>query len=190
MFRICFDKPRLESGVYAIRNVYNKKIYIGSSVQLKERWRQHKKHLENGTHHSPKLQNSWNKHGSDAFEFFVLSYCGIDELKDVEQYWIDSFPTSYNVERVARGNKRQTQTVPTKIKISMSVQKRWEDPEFRAKTVEKMRSAPRRGVRITAFGEDKSVAEFAEQYGISPQLLRFRLKTMSPEEALLMGAPK
>ena len=33
------------SGIYEIRNVLNNKVYIGSSVDIPERWNEHKREL-------------------------------------------------------------------------------------------------------------------------------------------------
>lgn len=94
---------RNRSGIYAIRNKANGKCYVGSAVNLKARWSQHKHKLESGTHHSKHLQSSWNKNGCDAFEFVVLEY--VDQNKDLvesEQCWIDklsAWRVSYYAEK-------------------------------------------------------------------------------------------
>ncbi len=52
--------------VYTIKNVINNKIYIGSAVNIKKRWHEHRNLLNNNNnnkHHSPILQNAWNKYG-------------------------------------------------------------------------------------------------------------------------------
>ena len=37
------------AGAYAIRNNINKKIYVGSSLNIYKRWREHKAHFKNGS---------------------------------------------------------------------------------------------------------------------------------------------
>jgi group I intron endonuclease len=83
------------SGVYAILNLVNDKIYIGSARYIKDRLSWHHKALENNKHHSKLLQRAWFKYGEDSFIFFVLEYT--DNLIEREQYWLDRF-ISYNVD--------------------------------------------------------------------------------------------
>ena len=48
-------------GVYAIRNTKNGKMYIGESIDIEQRWKVHQEDLDNGNHHSYKLQNEWDR---------------------------------------------------------------------------------------------------------------------------------
>jgi group I intron endonuclease len=75
--------------IYQILNLTNGKFYVGSTVDIKDRWRTHRRKLRNGTHHCPHLQASWNKHGEDSFSFNVLSIHPVTELDKIEQQWLD-----------------------------------------------------------------------------------------------------
>jgi group I intron endonuclease len=59
--------------VYRIVNRVSGTYYVGSSTNLYERWRTHRKKLRSGTHPNPKLQASWWKHGEPAFAFVILA---------------------------------------------------------------------------------------------------------------------
>ena len=59
-------------GIYAIRNTQNSKMYIGESIDIEKRWKSHQEDLDNGNHHSYKLQEDYNKSKSKEFRFFVL----------------------------------------------------------------------------------------------------------------------
>ena len=83
------------SGIYKITNLINSKVYIGSSVNIDDRWSRHRADLVKGKSCSPKLQNSYNKHGVENFEFVILEKCDIDNLIEREQYYIDMY-NSYN----------------------------------------------------------------------------------------------
>lgn len=59
-------------------------MYIGITTQQpKIRWRHHRNYLKNGNHSNPYLQNSFNKHGIDSFEFEVLE--SADSQKDIDE---------------------------------------------------------------------------------------------------------
>src|SRR5216684_1737979 len=60
------------SGIYKITCTANKKIYIGSAVNLYHRKGQHFSDLRQNKHHNPIMQNAWNKYGEQAFIFEVL----------------------------------------------------------------------------------------------------------------------
>lgn len=81
----------IKSGIYAITNKTNGKMYIGQSGDLHHRLTAHRSYLRRGAHHNRHLQASWNKYGEDNFEFSVLEECGLEELDSKEQYYIDKF---------------------------------------------------------------------------------------------------
>ncbi len=92
------------SGIYEIKNTLNNHRYIGSSVDIKNRWSFHKYCLKRDKHHSSYLQNAWNKYGKKHFEFNILEVC--EPIKDtilaIEQKYLDLKP-EYNILCTARG---------------------------------------------------------------------------------------
>lgn len=115
-----------KSGVYKITNVLNGNVYVGSAVFFKRRWSLHKSELRKNHHHSPKLQNAWNKYGEEAFEFSVVEE--LPPIKDVllerEQFWMDYHdaygPSNYNVARVA-GNPMMGRKHTSERNAKMSI---------------------------------------------------------------------
>lgn len=80
-----------ESGIYAIRNTINNKVYVGSATNLRKRMLTHISLLNSSKHHSKKLQSSWNKNGGSSFSVDVLEYVAdVSDLIITEQKWIDS----------------------------------------------------------------------------------------------------
>ena len=91
------------SGVYQIKNKVNGKRYIGSAVNIADRWSHHRSELKMNVHINKHLQSSWNKYGEDSFEFLVLEYCVISDLIAFEQIWINKFEFEklYNICEIA-----------------------------------------------------------------------------------------
>jgi len=108
------------SGVYEIRNKINTYRYIGSSVDLRSRFREHKSLLNRSCHCNPHLQNAWNKHGKESFEFHALLYCDKESVLVYEQLLIDKFMPEYNICPVAGNTLGYKHTEETKRKMSIA----------------------------------------------------------------------
>ena len=94
------------TGIYAIRNTFNNKYYIGQTKDIYQRWMQHRSRLKCGTHENCHLQSSYNKYGEDSFEYSVLEECSEDLLDDRERYYInqyDSYDNGYNLDQGGAG---------------------------------------------------------------------------------------
>lgn len=97
-------------GVYSITNIIDNKKYIGQSVDIYVRWRNHKSALRNNRHNNSHLQNAWNVYGEENFVFEILSVCSVDIIDDVEEEYIKLFDTmnrkhGYNMESGGHENK-------------------------------------------------------------------------------------
>lgn len=79
-------------GIYKITNQINNKSYIGQSIDIKRRWRDHKSKWVNQDY---PLQKAFKKYGIENFSFEVLEECKIEELNEKEIYYINKF-NSYN----------------------------------------------------------------------------------------------
>ena len=79
------------SGIYSILHNDSGKIYIGSSINIKQRWNAHRSALNRGKHSNPHLQNAWSKHGKDAFTFSILEEVIADNLEIKENEYISKF---------------------------------------------------------------------------------------------------
>lgn len=77
-------------GIYRITCCTTSKIYIGSTIDLRNRYLGHFNGLRRNDHENPKLQNAFNKYGFNAFQFEVLEYVLLPEMLTArEQYWMD-----------------------------------------------------------------------------------------------------
>ena len=83
-------------GIYKITNKINNKSYIGQSVHIERRWMEHCLPSANSL-----IGNAIKKYGKDNFNFEVLENCFIEELNDLEEYYIHQYntitPFGYNV---------------------------------------------------------------------------------------------
>lgn len=78
-------------GIYQITNLRSGKIYIGQSLDVLARIRQHKYELKHNLHLNRYLQSAWNKYGESNFVFSVLEEVSEDELTEREKYWVDFY---------------------------------------------------------------------------------------------------
>lgn len=90
-------------GIYKISCCQEPLVYIGSSINIKKRWKQHEATLNCQKHHNHRLQLSWDAYGSDSFTFSVLEITTMQKLLCKEQYWIDyvGFSNLYNLSNIA-----------------------------------------------------------------------------------------
>lgn len=81
-------------GVYKITNIINNKVYIGQSVNIEKRWREHKYAFNRGDHSNIQFQRAWVKYGEDNFRFEVIEECSVDSLNDRESFYILKFQST------------------------------------------------------------------------------------------------
>lgn len=92
-------------GIYKIENLINHHVYIGQSINIKERWQEH---YRNGIADESASCKQWynyplyraiRKYGIENFSFTVLEETTPEELNIKERYWInyyDSYNNGYN----------------------------------------------------------------------------------------------
>jgi len=83
------------TGIYKITNMINNKCYIGQSVNIKQRWKNHKTVNPKDHEYNYPLYQAFRKYGINNFNFEVIEECSIDELNNKEEYWIKYY-NSYN----------------------------------------------------------------------------------------------
>ncbi len=95
------------SGIYAIFNSIDGRIYIGSAVSISNRMSIHKNDLRKNRHHSKHLQNFYNKYGKECLAFALLLEIENptkDKLIEAEQYFIDVLNPKFNIRLKADSN--------------------------------------------------------------------------------------
>lgn len=86
-------KDKKICGIYCIENVINHKKYIGKSVNIICRWKEHKNRLYSGKSRNKYLQNSFNKYGEENFNFYIIEECEKEILSEREKYYIVLYST-------------------------------------------------------------------------------------------------
>lgn len=140
----------MASGIYLITNTVNQKKYIGSSVNINRRWKQHRWALCMNRHRNAHLQAAWNKYGEQSFKFEIL--CLTDDLCRIEQVFLKTWKPEYNLaEDTTAPMRGRTHAPEACARIAVAKQgdrnpaKR---PEVRAKL-----SAAKQGSKHPNFGK-------------------------------------
>lgn len=81
----------MKSGIYKITCMPTGKMYIGSALNFRKRFKDHRSLLNLGNHHSIKLQRAWNKYGKDSFNFEIILACSKENLIWYEQLVMDAY---------------------------------------------------------------------------------------------------
>ena len=86
-------------GVYKITNTVTGDFYIGSSKNVKRRWKNHKSpSIWKKCPNNP-MYLDMKKYGLDYFVFEILEEVEIDRLKKTEQWFIEKMHPTYNSNR-------------------------------------------------------------------------------------------
>ena len=102
------------SGIYKITNTITGDFYIGSSKDVKKRWKDHKCQSTWNEYPNKQLYQDMQKYGLENFVFEILEEVEIDKLKEKEQQFIETLKPTYNninakgwdVERYKEANRK------------------------------------------------------------------------------------
>ena len=93
-----YKESKRPAGVYRVRCVANNKSLVGTSIDLPAMLNRQQSQLRMGGHPNKALQQDWNEHGAEAFEFEVLDTLEIPDrdgydpkadLRTLEEMWLD-----------------------------------------------------------------------------------------------------
>ena len=93
-------------GIYKITNIINNRFYVGKSVNIYERWKEHirdslcseEKWNANKRGEQTPLHKAIRKYGPEAFTLKIIEQCTEEKLNEREKYWIkffDAFESKY-----------------------------------------------------------------------------------------------
>jgi len=139
----------MEKVIYKITNLVNDKFYVGSTVNKKVRFRQHRKLLRAGRHHCKHLQAAWNLYGEIKFLFEVIEVVSVGaDLAAVEDAYLLEhvgkpycYNSGYSSHAPWRGapaevtpNYGKKMSDEAKQAISDATRKQWSDADPRTGT--------------------------------------------------------
>jgi len=135
------------SGIYLAICKVNNKIYVGSAINFKRRFSQHKYLLKNGRH-VKYFQNAWNKHGEENFEFVIFE-SGIppEDLLCWEQATMDFYESylpekGYNIRRFAESNFGINPSLESRARMSEAHKGKTPTEETRTRMKESVKNRP------------------------------------------------
>lgn len=82
-------------GIYKITNKINNKSYIGQSIDIERRWKQHttEPFNDNADTYNTLFYRAIRKYGLENFQFEVIEQCLKEQLNEREKYWIQYYNT-------------------------------------------------------------------------------------------------
>lgn len=95
-------------GIYKITDLINGKSYIGQSVNISERFKQHCKALLQLDASNNSLYRAGARDGAEHFTFEVIEECDKSELNERERFYIDFYQTcTFGFNETIGGAKKQ-----------------------------------------------------------------------------------
>jgi group I intron endonuclease len=153
------------AGVYQITCIANGKKYIGSSIHIERRLKNHKYLLNLNKHKNTHFQNAWDKYGEEQFLFEILKIvdiASIEAVRDVEQEILDTYSSCweelFNIAtkvdmsvsseetRAKQSEAMKRALAPEEKRKAISEQSKinWQNPEYRKKHKESLKLAAKR----------------------------------------------
>lgn len=112
--------PKLP-GIYKIESfTHPERAYIGSSVNIIRREKEHSKRLFGNYHPNAKLQAHFNKYGATDLLFSIIEICDVNILIEREQHYIDTLHPSFNLRQLANSNIGYVPSPETIKKLRLS----------------------------------------------------------------------
>lgn len=91
----------MTTGIYKITNLVSGKHYIGQSIHIETRWKEHQRASTASKRAFPILYNDIQKYGVENFSFEILKRCEKEQLIFWEEYYIrlykSMYPHGYNL---------------------------------------------------------------------------------------------
>lgn len=85
-------------GIYKITNLKNNNCYIGQSINIIQRWKDHRKEAKDiySDKKEYPLYKAIRKYGIENFSFEILEECKVEELNQKEKEYIEKYNSFHN----------------------------------------------------------------------------------------------
>lgn len=121
-YKLMDETLPLDTGIYAIHNKLNGKLYIGSASAInpskpwtrgfRARFGRHRWEIDHDCHHAEKFRRAIAKYKrqgvelNSVFEILILELVPPEECEDVEQMYLDAYQHFYNSAHFVKGHRR------------------------------------------------------------------------------------
>lgn len=140
-----WEDSKVVAGIYKIYSLDNlNRVYYGSSVNLRQRFRRHRLELSKGVHKNSYLQRVYNKNtNSDmVFEVVEITIIELKLLRDLESQYINSHISIFgrdnlvnvSLNTICALDDENVKSLYRQIK-SDSMKERWKNSEYRKKCI-------------------------------------------------------
>lgn len=172
------------SGVYLWLHKTNGKYYVGSSVNLRNRFYDYFSKSYFDKSGNTIIANAISKYGLGAFEFIILEFTEKDETLSREQFFIDTLRPEYNILVIAGCTLGFKPTAETRTKMSEAALGRKHSLETRAKISESQKNNKNspgfpllvKDLETNITTEYTSIAEAAKILGLNHSSISDRLR--------------
>lgn len=107
------------SGIYRIDSIIKpEKVYIGSAIDINDRWRCHLKDLRLNKHGNSRLQNHHNKYGELDLVFSIIEPCLPPFLTAREQHYINTLKPWFNICQIAGSSLGRKPSKESRLNMS------------------------------------------------------------------------
>lgn len=124
----------MATGVYKLTNMNNGKVYIGASIDIKRRMKEHfKPSRVSALKHLP-LYKDIDRYGKEAFDFEILEEVEANDLDAKEEHYIKKFNAvekGYNISQTAHNMHDDKLKQIYSQKLSERNKANWQNEDYR-----------------------------------------------------------
>jgi len=112
------NENKSKSGIYMLTNNITKKIYIGQSSDLSNRFKNYFNISYINSKASLTINKALIKYGYSNFSLSILEYCDKSDLRTREQFYFDKLDPEYNILKIAGSSLKSKHSEITNTKMS------------------------------------------------------------------------
>jgi len=147
----CYNMSMI--GIYKITNKTNGKRYIGQSINIEKRFKDHK---TPSRRKFGALGKAFAKYGVQNFDFEIIEICEARNLDKREMYYIAKLKPEYNISAGGTGNRSKV-SEEVKQRLSLKGKQQWArmSPEAKEKQIKHNLIGPAANHKVSNATRDK-----------------------------------